>query len=75
MKDWTKHQLHRLRIALILNSDKRNRYIIKHNIFRSVGENFFFQPRIITTEPKQIKFYNNNNVKSNNTFVNYDIFH
>lgn len=75
MKDWTKNQLHRLRIALMLNSDKRNRYIIKHNIFRSVGDNFFFQPRIIPPEPKLIKFHNNDIVTSNVTFVNHDVFH
>ena len=75
MKDWTKNQLHRLRILLILNSDKRNKYIIKHKIFREVGENFFFQPRIIPSDPKLIKFHNNDIVTSNVTFVNHDIFH
>ena len=75
MKDYTKNQLHRLRIALIINSDKRNKYIIKHKIFKDVGENFFFQPRIIPSDPKLIKFHNNDIVTSNVTFVNHDIFH
>lgn len=75
MKDYTKNQLHRLRIALIINSDKRNKYIIKHKIFRSVGENFFFQPRFIPSDPQLIKFHNNDIVTSNVTFVNHDIFH
>ena len=75
MKDWTKNQLHRLRIALMINSDKRNKYIIKHKIFKDIGENFFFQPRIIPSDPKLIKFHNNDIVTSNVTFVNHDIFH
>lgn len=75
MKDWTKNQMHRLRIAMILNSDKRNRYIVKHKIFRDVGENFFFQPRFIPSDPKLIKFHNNVIVTSNVTFVTHDIFH
>ena len=75
MKEWTKNQLHRLRIACILNSDKRNKYIIKHNIFQEVGENFFFQPRFIPADPKLIKFHNNCIVTSNVTFVTHDIFH
>ncbi len=75
MKEWTKNQLHRLRIATILNSDKRNQYIIKHQIFREIGENFFFQPRFIPSDPKLIKFHNNVIVTSNVTFVTHDIFH
>ena len=75
MKEYTKNQLRRLRIALIINSDKRNHYIIKHQIFKSVGENFFFQPRFIPSDPKLIKFHNNDIVTSNVTFVTHDVFH
>ena len=75
MKEYTKNQLQLLRIALIINSDKRNKYIIKHNIFKEIGNNFFFQPRFIPSDPKLIKFHNNVIVTSNVTFVNHDIFH
>lgn len=75
MKYYTKNQWHRLRIALIINSDKRNKYIVKHKIFKSVGDNFFFQPRFIPSDPKLIKFHNNDIVTSNVTFVNHDIFY
>lgn len=75
MKEYTKNQLHRIRIASIINSDKRNKYIIRHNIFASIGDNFFFQPRIIPSDPKLIKFHNNDVVTSNVTFVTHDIFH
>lgn len=75
MKTYTKKQWQRLRIALILNSDKRNRYILKHHIFNQVGQNFFFQPRIIPSDPQLISFHNNVIVTSNVTFVTHDIFH
>ena len=58
MKIWTKNQLKRLRIYLIINSDKRNRYLKKHEIFKEMGENVFFQPRVIPSDPKLIKFHN-----------------
>lgn len=63
----------RLRIALILNADKRTKYIIKHKIFKEVGEHFYFQPRLIPADPELIKFHNNVTVASNVTFVNHDI--
>lgn len=74
MKSWTKKQLQRLHIALILNSDKRNAYIKKHHIFYGMGENVFFQPRVIPSDPKLILFHNNIVVTSNVTFVNHDVF-
>ncbi len=75
MKSWTKNQLRRLRIALMINSDKRNRYLKKHHVFKEMGENVFFQPRFIPSDPNLIKFHNNVIVTSNVTFVNHDIFH
>ena len=75
MKPWTKNQLKRLRIALMINSDKRNKYLKKKNIFASMGENVFFQPRFIPADPKLIRFHNNIVVTSNVTFVTHDVFH
>ncbi len=75
MKDWTKKQLHRIRIFCILNSDKRNKYLKKHHIFYEMGENVFYQPRIIPSDPHLIKLHNNIIVTSNVTFVNHDVFH
>lgn len=73
MKKYTKKQLTRLRIALIFESKKRTQYIIKHKIFKSVGKNFFFQPRIIPSDPELIKFHDNVTVASNVTFINHDL--
>lgn len=75
MKEYKKKQWQRIRIALILDSDKRTKYIIKHHIFKSVGKNFFFQPRRIPADPELIKFHDNVIVTSNVTFVTHDVFH
>ena len=74
MKSYKKKQLQRLRVALIPDSKKRTNYIIKKKIFKNVGENFFFQPRIIPSDPELITFHNNVTVTSNVTFVTHDVF-
>ena len=73
MNKHTKKQLLRFRIALIFDSKKRTKYIVKHKVFKSVGENFFFQPRIIPADPDLIKFHNNVSVASGVTFINHDL--
>ena len=75
MKRYTKKQLTRLKVALIFESKKRTKYIVKHKIFNSVGDNFFFQPRIIPSDPELIKFHNNVSVASDVTFITHDIAH
>lgn len=73
MKSYTRKQLMRLRIALIFESNKRTKYIVKHKIFKSVGKNFFFQPRVIPSDPELIIFHDNVTVASDVTFINHDI--
>lgn len=73
MKRYTKKQLTRLKIALIFESKKRTKYIVKHKVFKEVGDNFFFQPRIIPSDPELIKFHNNVTVASDVTFITHDI--
>ena len=75
MKKYTKKQLKRLRVALIFDGKKRTKYIVKHKIFKEVGENFFYQPRFIPSDPELIKFHNNVTVASGVTFVNHDLIH
>jgi len=75
MKKHTKKQLLRLRIALIFESKKRTKYIVKHKIFKQTGKNFFFQPRFIPSDPELIKFHDNVTVASNVTFINHDLVH
>lgn len=63
----------RVRIALIPSALKRTRYLVEHNIFKSVGEKFFFQPRFIPQDPKFIIFHNNVSIASNVTFITHDV--
>lgn len=63
----------RLRIAMILGAETRTKYIIDNNIFRSVGKNFFFQPRLVPQDPKYIAFHDNVSVASNVTFITHDV--
>lgn len=63
----------KLKMYLISSADKRTKLIIKNNLFRKVGKNFFFQPRIIPDEPKLISFGDNVVVASGVTFVTHDV--
>lgn len=73
MKEYTKKQLKRLRVALIFESHKRTNYIVKHKLFKEVGKNFFFQPRFLPSDPELIKFHDNVYVASNVTFITHDV--
>lgn len=73
MRRYKKDQLRKIRLYLILDSKKRTKYLIKHNIFESVGNNFFFQPRLIPADPKLIKFHNNVVVTSGVLFITHDV--
>ena len=75
MKSYVKKQLIRMRVYLIFDGIKRTEYIKKKNLFYSVGSNFFFQPRILPSDPKLIKFGNNVTVASNVTFINHDLIY
>lgn len=63
----------KLKLYLIPNADKRTKLLIKKDVFKHVGKNFFFQPRIIPDEPKLISFGDNVVVASNVTFVTHDV--
>lgn len=63
----------KIKMYLISNADKRTKLLIKKNIFKKVGKNFFFQPRLIPDEPKLISFGDNVVVASNVTFITHDV--
>ena len=63
----------RLRIAMMKSALTRTKYLVDHKVFAHVGENFFFQPRIIPINGEYIKFHNNVAVASNVTFCNHDV--
>lgn len=68
-----KMQLLRLYIAIKPSTQKRTKFLKKHNIFDYMGEKVFFQPRIIPSEPKQIRLHNNVVVAANVTFITHDV--
>ena len=63
----------RLRIALMRSALTRTKYIVKKKLFAEVGDNFFFQPRIMPINAEYIRFHNNVAVASNVTFINHDV--
>ena len=63
----------KLKLYLISDANKRTNIIVKNKLFKSVGKNFFFQPRIIPDEPKLISFGDNVVVASGVTFVTHDV--
>ena len=63
----------KLKLYLISDANKRTNLIIKKNLFKSVGKNFFFQPRVLPDEPKLISFGDNVSVASGVTFVTHDV--
>ena len=73
MKKYTKKQLTRLRVSLIFESKKRTKYIVKHHIFKEVGDNFFYQPRMIPSDPELIKIHNNVTIASGVNLITHDI--
>lgn len=63
----------RLRIAIIPGAITRTKYIIKKRLFAEVGENFFFQPRIVPLNAEYIHIHNNVAVASDVTFICHDV--
>lgn len=63
----------KLKLYLISDANKRTKLIVKNNLFKKTGKNFFFQPRIIPDEPKLISFGDNVVVASGVTFVTHDV--
>lgn len=73
MKRYKKDQLRKIKLYFMLDSKSRTNYLIKHNVFASVGKNFFFQPRKIPADPKLIKFHDNVVVTSDVLFITHDV--
>ena len=52
---------------------QRTKFLKKHKILAEMGENCFFQPHKLPTDPKCIKFHNNVFVAADVTFINHDV--
>lgn len=73
MRRYKRDQLRKICLYFILDSKKRTKYLIKHDVFASVGKNFFFQPRKIPADPKLVKFHDNVVVTSGVLFITHDV--
>lgn len=57
------------------NGFSRGLYLKKYNIMKSIGDNLFFQPRTIPSDPKMIQIGNNVVVAAGVKFINHDVMH
>ena len=62
-----------LNLLIRPNGLKKAAYLKKKNIFYEMGENCYFHPYNIPSEPKLLKLHNNVSIASGVTFVTHDI--
>ena len=65
----------RLWVAIKPTEDSRIKYIYKHHIFRTIGENLIFVPRLLPPEPEYIMFHDNVVVAAGVSFITHDVSH
>ena len=74
-KDMLKGMLCNLIFALIPFSSGRAKFIKKHNILDMCGENLFFQPRSLPTDPKCVRFHNDVVIAADVKFICHDVIY
>lgn len=62
-----------LALLIIYSPKKRAKYLKKHKVFYSMGDNCAFASRKIPSEPFLVKIGNNVRVAANVTFVTHDV--
>ncbi len=68
-----KYLLLRLFIYLLPTGVMRTKFLVKWNVFKETGKNFYFCPRKIPADPKLIKFHDNVAVATEVMFINHDV--
>lgn len=56
-------------------SDCRKSFILRHRVFDACGENLFWQPRKLPSDPKCIRLHNNVVVAADVVFITHDVIH
>lgn len=64
---------HSLRLLLCFEGYERANYIRKHNLFGYMGEDCYFHPWKMPSDPKHIFIHNNVKIASDVIFCNHDI--
>lgn len=68
-----RYQLFRFFVSLLPWGTTRTKWIVKNNVFKEVGKNFYFCPRKIPADPKYIIFHDNVSVAADVVFCNHDV--
>lgn len=63
---------HKLRFTLIIDGEKRGKYLIKHHLLRGCGKNLLFQSRNFPPDPKLLLLHDNVAIAANVTFLTHD---
>ncbi len=66
---------HSFRISLMMNSDKRVKYLKKHNVFGHIGENSIWRDRLVPLYAERIYLGNNVRCGSKVFFITHDVIH
>ena len=64
-----------LRLLLIRNPLKRGMYLQRKKVFKSFGDNVWYQPLKIPTQPKLVKIGNGVKIATEVLFLEHDIIH
>ena len=67
--------LRKLRFACIVRWREKEKWLKRHDVFYSCGNNILFQPRKLPNDPKLIKLHNNIAVAAEVCFENHDVIH
>ena len=68
-----KSQSIRLYFSWLLLSSMRVKFLKKHKIFKEMGENVFWQPRILPVDADRIKIHNNVAIATYVRFIMHDV--
>lgn len=68
-----KFQIIRLYFSWLPLSSMRVKFLKKHKIFKEMGENVFWQPRILPVDADRIKIHNNVAIATDVRFIMHDV--
>lgn len=69
------YMIHKFRFILTKNGFSRGDYLRKKKLLKSIGENVFFQPRVLPGEPHLIKLHDNVTISKGVVFCTHDVMH
>lgn len=64
-----------LRLLLLRRGEDRASFLKKQNVFAEMGENCFWHPKTLPSEPDLLTLHNNVNVASDVYFCTHDVLH